>query len=61
MSSIVAINNVIDLIGLDASVELIARTNSSLESMTPIQRVEWSLTHLPGEYVVSSSFGHSRR
>ena len=57
MSSIVALNKVIDLIGLDAPVELIARTNSSLESMTPIQRVEWSLTHLPGEYVVSSSFG----
>ena len=28
-----------------------------LESMTAIQRVEWSMAHLPGTHVLSSSFG----
>ena len=57
MSNLVALNSAADLIDLAVPVESIGSNNSSLESMTPIQRVEWSLAHLPGEYIVSSSFG----
>jgi phosphoadenosine phosphosulfate reductase len=31
--------------------------NTELEAMTPRLRVEWALKHLPGEHIVSSSFG----
>lgn len=31
--------------------------NARLESLTPIQRVEWALEHLPEQAIVSSSFG----
>jgi phosphoadenosine phosphosulfate reductase len=39
------------------SAEDIANANISLELMSPIQRVEWAMTNLPGEHIVSSSFG----
>ncbi len=31
--------------------------NTHLENLTPIQRVEWALKHLPTQAIVSSSFG----
>lgn len=31
--------------------------NLSLESMTPIERVEWAIDNLPANHIVSSSFG----
>lgn len=31
--------------------------NARLESLTPVQRVEWALEHLPEQAIVSSSFG----
>ncbi|GAC15957.1 phosphoadenylyl-sulfate reductase [Aliiglaciecola lipolytica] len=34
-----------------------AELNAELEKQTPQQRVEWALKHLPGEHIVSSSFG----
>jgi phosphoadenosine phosphosulfate reductase len=37
--------------------EALAAINRSLESLTPEQRVEQAVEHLPGEYVMSSSFG----
>jgi phosphoadenosine phosphosulfate reductase len=42
---------------LQASLAEIAESNALLENMTPLERVEWSLAHLPGEHIVSSSFG----
>jgi phosphoadenosine phosphosulfate reductase len=37
--------------------EALGAINRSLESLTPRQRVEQSIEHLPREYVLSSSFG----
>ena len=31
--------------------------NERLDAMSAVQRVEWALAHLPGEHVLSSSFG----
>jgi len=35
----------------------LAEVNADLEKLTAEQRVSWALEHLPGEYVLSSSFG----
>jgi len=35
----------------------LAETNAQLESLSAEQRVAWSLDNLPGEVVLSSSFG----
>ncbi len=35
----------------------LAHCNSQFEALTAHERVEWSLTHLPGRHVLSSSFG----
>ncbi len=35
----------------------LSEINSKLESLSPIKRVEWALETLPGNHVVSSSFG----
>ncbi|GAA6184897.1 phosphoadenylyl-sulfate reductase [Aliiglaciecola sp. NS0011-25] len=37
--------------------EQFAELNADLEKQTPQQRVVWALKHLPGEHIVSSSFG----
>ncbi|GAB2677998.1 phosphoadenylyl-sulfate reductase [Aliiglaciecola sp. 3_MG-2023] len=39
------------------STEQFAELNADLEKQTPQQRVVWALEHLPGEHIVSSSFG----
>ena len=31
--------------------------NELLEKQTPIERVEWAMENLPGNFVLSSSFG----
>ncbi|MCJ8293864.1 MAG: phosphoadenylyl-sulfate reductase [Colwellia sp.] len=36
---------------------LLGEWNQSLEKESPIARVEWSMDNLPGEFVLSSSFG----
>lgn len=41
----------------DERVHALADVNLELETMTAQQRVSWSLAHLPGEYLLSSSFG----
>lgn len=35
----------------------LAQVNNDLEKLTAQQRVAWALEHLPGEFVLSSSFG----
>ena len=35
----------------------LAETNSQLEKLSAEARVAWALENLPGEYVLSSSFG----
>jgi len=35
----------------------LAQVNAHLEKLTAEQRVSWALEHLPGEFVLSSSFG----
>ena len=35
----------------------IEQHNARLERLSPLQRVEWALSELPGEHIVSSSFG----
>lgn len=35
----------------------VAAINQELEAMTPIARVEWAMENLPGNHIVSSSFG----
>lgn len=35
----------------------LAETNVQLETLTAEERVAWALENLPGEYVLSSSFG----
>ena len=37
--------------------EALAHCNHQFETLTPRERVEWSLTHLPGNHILSSSFG----
>ena len=39
------------------SAEELSQQNPLLEKMTPIERVEWALANLPGQHIVSSSFG----
>lgn len=41
----------------DISREALAEINLQLEAMTAQQRVQWALTQLPGQAVLSSSFG----
>lgn len=38
-------------------VQALAETNAQLETLSAEGRVAWALEHLPGEYVLSSSFG----
>lgn len=38
-------------------VQALAETNAQLETLSAEGRVDWALEHLPGEYVLSSSFG----
>ena len=35
----------------------LAETNARLETLSAEERVRWALEHLPGEFVLSSSFG----
>lgn len=37
--------------------QALAVVNGQLEALSAEQRVEWALKHLPGEFVLSSSFG----
>ncbi len=39
------------------SSEELPELNQRLESMSAVQRIEWSLKNLPGKHVISSSFG----
>lgn len=57
MNNVAVLNDVSDIIRFSESVEGMASANVSLESMTPIQRVEWAMASLPSEHIVSSSFG----
>ena len=52
----------LDLEGLlaltkEQQVAALAATNAQLEALSAQQRVTWALEHLPGEFVLSSSFG----
>ena len=52
----------LDLEGLlaldkEQQVAALAETNLLLEGLTAQERVRWALAHLPGEFVLSSSFG----
>lgn len=57
MTNLARVNESNDIIGFSETVEDIAIANISLETMTPIQRVEWAMASLPSEHIVSSSFG----
>lgn len=46
-----------DTFCVSENLETLEHANVTLESMTPLQRVQWSLEHLPGEHILSSSFG----
>lgn len=55
-------SDVLDLQGLQAltkeqQVAALADTNAQLEALSAQERVAWALEHLPGEFVLSSSFG----
>lgn len=52
----------LDLEGLlaldkEQQVAALADTNAQLEALSAQERVAWALAHLPGEFVLSSSFG----
>ena len=52
----------LDLEGLlaltkEQQVAALAATNAQLEALSAQDRVAWALEHLPGEFVLSSSFG----
>ncbi|STW27593.1 phosphoadenylyl-sulfate reductase [Klebsiella michiganensis] len=54
--------SVLDLNALNALPKVdrvlqLAETNSQLEKLSAEARVAWALENLPGEYVLSSSFG----
>ncbi|WP_026376839.1 phosphoadenylyl-sulfate reductase [Aestuariibacter salexigens] len=44
-------------LALDADSAEIALVNQQLESLSAQQRVEWAMQHLPGQHIMSSSFG----
>jgi len=44
-------------ISIDVSKEELADLNLMLESMSAVERVAWALASLPGQHIVSSSFG----
>lgn len=44
-------------LSVDLSADGIQVLNAELEAMTPEQRVTWALANLPGNYMLSSSFG----
>lgn len=55
-------SDVLDLQGLlalskEEQVAALAATNAQLEALSAQERVAWALEHLPGEFVLSSSFG----
>ncbi len=55
-------SDVLDLQGLlalskEEQVAALAATNAQLEALSAQERVAWALAHLPGEFVLSSSFG----
>ncbi|MCV2886635.1 phosphoadenylyl-sulfate reductase [Aestuariibacter sp. AA17] len=50
-------NAVTTPIALGADKSEVQALNLELEKKTAQQRVEWALTHLPGEFMLSSSFG----
>jgi len=55
-------SDVLDLQGLlalskEEQVAALAATNAQLEALSAEERVAWALAHLPGEFVLSSSFG----
>ena len=41
----------------DERTQALADVNQELETLTAQQRVSWAMEHLPGEFVLSSSFG----
>ena len=45
------------LLEKDEQKAMLVDANASLEHMSADQRVAWALEHLPGEHVISSSFG----
>ncbi len=52
----------LDLEGLlaldkEQQVAALADTNAQLEALSALERVRWALAHLPGEFILSSSFG----
>ena len=52
----------LDLEGLlaltkEQQVAALADTNAQLEALSAQERVRWALAHLPGEFILSSSFG----
>jgi len=53
----VACDKTVQTINVNAVTESIADMNLMLENLTPLARVEWSLTHLPSQHMLSSSFG----
>lgn len=57
MTNLATVSIADDIMDINASKDAIIHINASLEAMTPYERVEWSLSHLPGEHIVSSSFG----
>lgn len=50
-------SNEIDNKGRELFGEVLVKTNLELEKMTAMQRVAWSLEHLPQNVMLSSSFG----
>ncbi|MGK0371009.1 MAG: phosphoadenosine phosphosulfate reductase [Glaciecola sp.] len=63
MSNLATVENTViederqQVITFNTASQDIAQVNVLLERMTPLERVEWSLTNLPGEHILSSSFG----
>lgn len=55
MTNVAILSDASDIVS--ESAEDITSANVSLELMSPIQRVEWAMSNLPGEHIVSSSFG----
>lgn len=57
MPSIAAANTTEHTMNINVDSQSLVVANTQLEKMSPTERVEWSLAHLPGEQILSSSFG----
>lgn len=57
MHNLASTTDSIESFDLHSDKALVTEQSKVLETMSIVERVEWSMQHLPGQHIVSSSFG----